>query len=177
MALGTFERNTLAVEQGLAKVRAANPEAVIVVGPYTPANVILRQAHRAGWSPRFLTVSFVGTEGLLQIGAQAAEGMIITQVVPPYDLTNLSTVKLYRDALAKSASYTAPSFVSLEGFVDRHGIWIDALRDAGRDLTREEIHLGLGRIFRRKISGWVLISRWLQPNEPPGSAFRVRHGD
>src|SRR5579862_3866963 len=34
VALGTFERNTIAVEQGLKKVRAANPEAVILVGPY-----------------------------------------------------------------------------------------------------------------------------------------------
>src|SRR4029077_1407711 len=95
----------------------SNPEAVIIVGPYAPANAILTQAHRAGWYPRFLTVSFVGTEGLLQLGAQAAEGMIITQVVPPYDLTNLPTVKLYREALEKNKG-TKPSFVSLEGFVD-----------------------------------------------------------
>jgi ABC-type branched-subunit amino acid transport system substrate-binding protein len=83
VAVGSFERNTIAVEQGLKKVRAADPEAVIVVGPYTPVNVILRQAHGAGWHPRFLTVSFVGTEGLLKIGYQAAEDLIITQVVDP----------------------------------------------------------------------------------------------
>src|SRR5580704_10509149 len=150
VALGTFERNTIAVEQGLKTVRAANPEAVIVVGPYTPVNVILRQAHEAGWHPRFLTVSFVGTEGLLRIGPQAAEGLIITQVVPPYDRTDLPTVKLYRDALEKSAGYSVPSFVSLEGFVDAM-VLADALRAAGRDLTREKFISALENIHQKDI--------------------------
>jgi ABC-type branched-subunit amino acid transport system substrate-binding protein len=150
VALGTFERNTIAVEQGLKNVRAANPEAVIVVGPYLPVNVILRQAHDSGWHPRFLTVSFVGTEGLLRIGPQAAEGLIITQVVPPYDRTDLPTVKLYRDAIEKSPGYTAPSFVSLEGFVDAM-VLVDALRDAGRDLTREKFVSALEKIRQKDI--------------------------
>jgi branched-chain amino acid transport system substrate-binding protein len=150
VALGTFERNTMAVEQGLKMVRAANPEAVIVVGPYTPVNIILRQAHDAGWHPRFLTVSFVGTEGLLKIGPQAAEGLIITQVVPPYDRTDLPTVKLYREALGRSAGYTPPSFVSLEGFVDAM-VLVGALRDAGRDLTREKFISALENIHQKDI--------------------------
>ena len=73
VALGKFERNTLAVEQGIKDVRAGNPEAVVLVGPYAPVNAILKQAHAGGWHPRFLTVSFVGTEGLLRIGAEDAE--------------------------------------------------------------------------------------------------------
>jgi len=151
VALGTFERNTIAVEQGLKAVRAANPEAVILVGPYAPVNAILRQAHGSGWRPRFLTVSFVGTEGLLQIGAQDAEGMIITQVVPPYDRTDLPTVKLYRQALLENgAANTEPSFVSLEGFVDAM-VLVDALRDAGRDLTREKFIAALENIHQKNI--------------------------
>src|SRR5262249_2460040 len=110
---------------------------------------ILTQAHRAGWHPRFLTVSFVGTEGLLQMGAQAAEGMIITQVVPPYDLTNLPTVKLYREALEKNKG-AKPSFVSLEGFVDAK-VLVDALRDAGRDLTREKFIAALENVRQKDI--------------------------
>ena len=113
VALGTFERNTLAVEAGIKEVRAANPEAVILVGPYAPVNAILKQAHAAGWHPRFLTVSFVGTEGLINIGKQDAEGIVITQVMPPYDRTDLPTVKLYREALQKYMGNTQPNFVSL----------------------------------------------------------------
>jgi branched-chain amino acid transport system substrate-binding protein len=150
VALGTFERNTLAVEQGMKQVRAANPEAVILAGPYAPVNAVLKTAHAEGWHPRFLTVSFVGTEGLLRIGAQNAEGMIITQVVPPYDRTDLPTVKLYREALTKYMGNTEPSFVSLEGFVDAM-VLVDALRDAGRDLTRDKLISALVSINRKDI--------------------------
>jgi branched-chain amino acid transport system substrate-binding protein len=150
MALGTFEHNTLAVEQGIKQVRAANPEAVILAGPYAPVNAILKQAHAAGWHPRFLAVSFVGTEGLLRIGAENAEGMIITQVVPTYDRMDLPTVKLYRDALRKYMGNAEPSFVSLEGFVDAM-VLVTALRDAGRDLTRDKLVSALATMNRRDI--------------------------
>jgi branched-chain amino acid transport system substrate-binding protein len=150
VALGTFERNTLDVDQGIKDVRGSEPEAVVLVGPYAPVNAILKRAHAAGWHPRFLTVSFVGTEGLLRIGAQDAEGMIITQVVPPYDRTDLPTVKLYREALEKHMGNTQPSFVSLEGFVDAMVV-VDGLRAAGRDLTREKLVAALEAIHHKDI--------------------------
>jgi len=150
VATGTFERNTLDVAAGIKEVRAANPEAVVLVGPYAPVNAILKEAHASAWHPRFLTVSFVGTEGLLRIGAQDAEGLVITQVVPPYDRTDLPTVKLYREALQKYMGNTQPSFVSLEGFVDAM-VLADALRLAGHDLTREKLVTALESIHKKDI--------------------------
>ena len=145
VALGTFQRNTLEVEQGLDKVRAANPEAVILVGPYAPVAAIIKKAHATGWNPLFLTVSFVGTEALVRAAGNDAEGMIITQVVPPYDRTEIPTVKLYRDALNKYMGGTPPSFVSFEGFVDAMVI-VEGLKRAGPDLTREKFISGIESI-------------------------------
>lgn len=155
-ALGTFQRNTLDISSGLNEVRDAKPEAVIVVGPYAPVAAILKQAQASGWHPLFLTVSFVGTEGLISAAGSDAEGVVITQVVPPYDRTDLPTIKLYRDALDQYMSGTSPSFVSLEGFVDAM-VLVEGLRVAGKDLTREKfisaiesLHdhdMGLGRDF------------------------------
>lgn len=150
VALGTFERNTLNVEQGVKAVRAGNPEAVVLVGPYAPVAAILKHAHAEGWHARFLTVSFVGTEGLLRAAPQDADGIIITQVVPPYDRTDLPTVKLYRDALMKYMGNTQPSFVSLEGFVDGM-VLVDGLRAAGRNLTREKLITSLEAIHNKDL--------------------------
>jgi len=150
VALGTFERNTLDVDAGIKEVRAANPEAVVLVGPYAPVNAILKKAHASGWHPRFLTVSFVGTEGLLNIAGGDAEGMIITQVMPPYDRTDLPTIKLYRDALEKYMGNTEPTFVSLEGFVDAM-VLTDGLRDAGRDLTRGKLISSLESMHHKNL--------------------------
>jgi branched-chain amino acid transport system substrate-binding protein len=138
IALGTFPRNTLDVAQGIKMVREAKPEAVILVGPYAPVAAILKAAHAEDWDPLFLTVSFVGTEGLVRAAEKNADGIIITQVVPAYDRTDLPTIKLYRSALEKYMSSVPPSFVSLEGFVDAM-VLVEGLKRAGRDLNREKL--------------------------------------
>lgn len=140
--LGTFERNTLDVSAGWKAVRDARPEAVIVAGPYAPMAAVLKEAHASGWHPLFLTVSFVGTEGLIRAAGADAEGVVITQVVPDYERTDLPTIRLYRSALEKYMSGTSPSFVSLEGFVDAM-VMVEGLKAAGRDLTREKFIGGI----------------------------------
>ena len=135
--LGKFVRNTLDVGKAIEDVHAANPQAVIFASPYAPAAQILKQTHAQSWRPIFLTVSFVGTEALIKAAGSDAEGVVITQVVPPYDRTELPTVKLYRESIAKYMSSTQPSFVSLEGFVDALVV-ANGLRKAGADLTREK---------------------------------------
>jgi len=113
----------------------------------------LKQAHGKGWKPLFLTVSFVGTDELLQDAGTDAEGMVITQVVPPYYLTDMKTVAMYRRALQKYSPNARPNFVSLEGFVDAM-VLAEGLKRAGKDLTREglihaiegmhDVDMGLG---------------------------------
>jgi ABC-type branched-subunit amino acid transport system substrate-binding protein len=134
--LGTFTRNSTDITAGLREVMAAHPEAVIIAGPYAPAAAIVKQAHSDGWRPQFLTVSFVGTEEFIKEAGQDAEGTIITQVMPPYDHVEYPTVALYRKCLSKYSPGEAPTFVSLEGFVDAM-VLIEGLKRAGKDPTRE----------------------------------------
>jgi len=135
VATGSFERNTLDVEKGIAAVRSAKPDAVVLAGPYAPAAEILKKAHAQGWKPLFLAVSFVGTEALINAAGKESEGMVITQVVPPYDRLDLPTVRLYQECLTKYMSGTSPSFVSLEAFVDAMVI-TEGLRRTGAMPTR-----------------------------------------
>jgi branched-chain amino acid transport system substrate-binding protein len=149
-ALGTFQRNTLDVSAGIKAVRDAKPEAVVLAGPYAPVAAILKEAHASGWRPLFLTVSFVGTESLIRAAGPDAEGVVVTQVVPPYDRTELPTIKLYRDALDKYMSGTSPNFVSLEGFVDAM-VMVQALRGAGHDITREKFIAAIESLHNAEI--------------------------
>lgn len=138
VALGTFPRNTLDVGPAIKLVHAAHPRAVILVGPYAPVAEIVKRGRAEGWNPLYLTVSFVGTEAFIREAGKDAEGTIITQVVPPYDRTDLPTIKLYREALEKYNPGTAPNFVSLEGFVDAM-VLVEGLRRAGKDVTRSKL--------------------------------------
>jgi branched-chain amino acid transport system substrate-binding protein len=153
IAMASYQRQTAQVGGAIDTVKAANPDAVVVVGPANTVAPILKQSHAKGWKPLFLTVSFVGTDDLITEAGPDAEGMVITQVVPPYYLTDYKTVALYRRALSKYYPSAQPNFVSLEGFVDAM-VLVEGLKKAGKELTREglirgieslhEIDLGLG---------------------------------
>lgn len=145
VALGTYQRQTAQVSAAIDTVKAANPEAVVVVGPANTVAPILKQCHAKGWKPLFLTVSFVGTDDLITEAGPDAEGLVITQVVPPYYLTEMKSVALYRRMLAKYFPSAQPNFVSLEGFVDAM-VLVEGLKKAGRDLTREGLIRGIESI-------------------------------
>ena len=134
--VASYERQTAQVGGAIDTVRAANPDAVVVVGPANTVAPILKQAHAKGWKPLFLAVSFVGTDELISEAGPDAEGVVITQVVPPYYMTEFKSVALYRRALGKYFPSEQPNFVSLEGFVDAM-VMVEGLKRAGKDLTRE----------------------------------------
>jgi branched-chain amino acid transport system substrate-binding protein len=136
LAKASYVRQTNQVADAVDKIKAANPDAVVVVGPSNTVSPIIKQAHAKGWRPLFVTVSFVGTDELVHEAGPDAEGMVITQVVPPYYLTELKTIALYRGALQKYMPGSRPNLVSLEGFVDAM-VLVEGLKRAGKDLTRE----------------------------------------
>jgi branched-chain amino acid transport system substrate-binding protein len=145
VAVGSYQRQTAQVGGAIDTVKAANPDAVVVVGPSNTVAPILKQSHAKGWKPLFLTVSFVGTDELILEGGTDAEGVVITQVVPPYYLTDFKTVALYRRTLTKYFPNAQPNFVSLEGFVDAL-VLVEGLKRAGKDLTREGLIRGIESI-------------------------------
>jgi len=142
VAAASYPRQTADADAAIQSVHAAQPEAVVIVGPANTVAPIIKLAHSKGWSPLFVTVSFVGTDDLIKLAGQDAEGMVITQVVPPYYLTDLKTVALYRRTMSKFAPNEPPNFVSLEGFVDAM-VMVEGLKRAGKDLTREGLIRGI----------------------------------
>ena len=142
VATASYVRQSNDTASAIDKVRNSHPDAVIVVGPSNTVVPMVKAAHANGWKPLFVTVSFVGTDELIQEAGSDAEGMVITQVVPPYYLTDLKTVALYRRSMLKYMPSSKPNFVSLEGFVDAM-VMVEGLRKAGKDLTREGLIRGI----------------------------------
>src|SRR5439155_138074 len=103
VAAGSYQRQTAQVGGAIDTVKAANPEAVVLVGPANTVAPILKQSHARGWKPLFLTVSFVGTDDLIQEAGPDSDGMVITQVVPPYYLTDYKTVDRYAKVIHRHA--------------------------------------------------------------------------
>ena len=137
-AQATYPRQTTQVDAAIASVKGASPDAVVLVGPYASVAAIVKKSHALGWKPMFLTVSFVGTDELIKEAGADAEEVVVTQVVPPYYLTENPTVALYRRSLAKYSPQEKPSMVGLEGFVDAM-VLCDGIKNAGKELTRAKL--------------------------------------
>src|SRR5258708_1353639 len=71
---GSYHRQPPQHGGPVENVRAAKPDAVVLVGPANTVAPILKQSHAKGWKPMFLTVSFVGTDDLIaEAGADRSE--------------------------------------------------------------------------------------------------------
>lgn len=128
-----YPRNTVDVENAVARLLdpTLHPRAIIMIGAYKPCAKFIRLAKRHGLRTLFVNVSFVIGDSLLRELAGDAEGVVVTQVVPPID-SDVAAVREYRDAVAAGER----SFVSLEGFLAARA-FVEGLRRAGAGPTPE----------------------------------------
>ena len=114
-----YERNTLAVENALADMLLAQNDirAVIMVGTYAPCARFIRLARQYAFTPLFLNVSFVGSEMLQQQLGSAADGVLVTQVVPLLAQHEVPVVREYMAALHRFTPADKANYVGLEGYI------------------------------------------------------------
>jgi branched-chain amino acid transport system substrate-binding protein len=141
VATGTYIRGTLDVEDGLEKIMAAQAEAVVMIGTYEPCAKFIRLANARQFSPVFYNVSFVGADELARILGRIDETIIVTQVVPPPEVSDASTklwgAREYIQLLQQYYPSDHPNFVSLEGYINAK-VLVEGLKRAGRELDREK---------------------------------------
>ena len=170
-----YKRNTLDVDEGLAKIKAAQPDAVIFVGTYKPFSTIMKKARAAGIAAKFITVSFIGTSDFINEAGADGEGVYITQVMPsPADAAMPVVKQFQQDMKGADVNYT-----SLEGYVNAM-VLVEALKKAGPNPTRAGLvstlesmktdlggldigfsdakHQGSGQVFLTQVRGGKPVS-------------------
>jgi branched-chain amino acid transport system substrate-binding protein len=126
-----YKRNSLEVEEGLAKIKAAAPEGVVFVGTYKPFAALVKQAKAAGINSKFMTVSFIGTTDFIREAGADGEGVYITQVMPSPDNAGLPLIKQFHgDMKGGPVNYS-----SLEGYANA-AVLVEALRKSGATPSR-----------------------------------------
>ncbi len=165
-AEGTFERNTRAVGSAWRMLRRAEPEAIVMVGTYGPCAEFIKLAHRSGFHPTFVNVSFVGANALARELGPEGEGVIVSQVVPfPWD-RSLKLVADYQAAQQAFDPTLAPDFVSLEGYLSGR-LAAAALDQAGPNPTRAGLLRVINDIGRFDISGSLVTVGTHAIDTPP----------
>ena len=154
-AEGTFERNTRAVGSALRTLKRTEPEAVVMVGPYGPCAEFIKLAHKSGFNPIFVNVSFVGASALAKELGVEGSGVVVSQVVPfPWD-TSVKVVADYQAAERALDPALKPDFVSLEGYLSGRLV-AAALEIAGPNPTRAEMLRLINDVGRFDISGDIM---------------------
>lgn len=140
---GTYQRNTLNVENGLLEILNSRRQirAVIVVGSYKPAAKFIRFAQKLIPNAVFMNVSFVGCTNLAESLEGVEAEVYVTQVVPHYN-SGLELVDEYNEDLRKYFPGTAPDFVSLEGYIAAY-IFVQGLKNAKGDYSSDGIITGI----------------------------------
>ncbi len=137
-ATGTYERNTVAVASGLSSIASSKPDAVIMVGAYKACASFIKSAkNNAGTSDAvFCNISFVGTKALGKELGSAAEGCVVSQVVPyPWD-TSIPLVAEYTNTMTSAGKSDDIGFVSFEGYIAGK-LFCETLSNIKGEPTRE----------------------------------------
>ena len=153
-ASATFQRNTVAIKMALATMVEAEPDAIVVVGPYTPVAAFINQARAKGLNSVFATVSFVGTESLLERLSDGGQGVLVSQVMPHPAAEDMAVVQHCRELLQAHGGHKL-SYVSLEGCISAK-LMVEALQRAGSSPTRSSLLASLNGMSRLDLGGVVL---------------------
>ena len=136
VAIGIYPRNTKAIKTALLDLKQGEPDAVIMIGAYEPVAHLISWARHTNFNPKFMTVSFVGSNALARELGEFGEGVYVTQVVPfPWD-DSIPIVADYHQALQEYDPEVTPGFVSLEGYIAGRFV-IEVADRCGREIDRE----------------------------------------
>ncbi len=143
---GAYTRNYEDIIPAMEAIMTEKPQAVVMAGTYSACSKFIRTWKRkailAGnprnLAPVFMNVSFVGPDRLAAMLENYGNGVVVTQVVPPFSHgeANFGAVKEYLSMLDRHAPMTAPSAGSLEGYLATK-VFVEILKRNGKNLTRE----------------------------------------
>ncbi len=151
-ATSPLERETGDVGAAIKPILAAQPDAVVIISSYKPTAAVIKEMKKAGSSAQFFTVSFVGSRPLAwELGPHGA-GVMVTQVVP-FPWGGKMLIEREYQKLMTAGGATEYSFTSLEGFLAAK-IFVEGLKRAGKDLTREKLITALESMTNVDIEGF-----------------------
>ncbi len=141
---GAYERNTMNIDVGYAKIKETAPEAVVLVGAYKACAAFVKKAKADGLKTRIANISFVGTSSLVAEMGADGDDTYVSQVMPNPWKSQLQVVQDYRKDM-EAAGNKKLDYTSLEGYVSAL-VLVESLKSAGKDLTRENFQDAIRKV-------------------------------
>ena len=152
VAVTKFDRAKPDFAPLLPTLKAAAPQAVLVIGSGTAVVEGIRSLKAAGIGGQHLTLSNNASEGFVKLLGADAKGVVVSQVMP-----SSLNFGLVREAtqLAKARGLDDVSPAMLEGFAAAK-VLVEGLRRAAPRITRASLHQALDTLGRYDLGGLAL---------------------
>ncbi|RZT41023.1 ABC transporter substrate-binding protein [Cupriavidus agavae] len=160
-------RNTVEIGDAMQTAMKARPDAVVLISAYRTVGAFVKEALRRGYSGQFYNVSFVGTQALAREVGPQGSGVIISQVMPHPGNATLPVVREYLRLLQAAGKPNEFDYASIEGFIAAKA-FVEGLRRAGRDLTRERFVSAVEGMRNVDLGGFIVQ---FGPDSHVGSKF------
>ncbi|TWO69553.1 ABC transporter substrate-binding protein [Caenimonas sedimenti] len=163
-----YERNTDKVDAAVKTIKAADPQAIIMVAINRPAAAFAKQYREAGGGGQLLNISVVDPAEIVKLaGLKNAHGLGVSQVVPYPFMANIPVVREYQELLKKYAPNEQINYTSFEQFLGAK-VLVEGLKRAGPKPTRAKVVKALEGMERFDLGGW---SVGYSPTVRAGSKF------
>jgi ABC-type branched-subunit amino acid transport system substrate-binding protein len=151
VAVVSHVRGSVKLEEAVAAVAKAEPQAVVMVTLLDAGVAFIQQMKKTGRSPVFLTLSNNSSNAFIKNLGEDGWGVAVSQVSPyPFSGT-MPITKEFLDLVKGSKDVTA-SYSSMEGFISAK-VLVEGLRRAGPKPTREKLIAGLESMNRYDMGG------------------------
>jgi len=151
VAVANHERGTIKVEEAVATIAKAQPQAVIMTVLADAGVAFVKQMKKAGQSPLFMSLSNNSSNAFIKNLGEDGPGVAVSQVSPyPFSAT-IPIVKEFQDSI-KGKQDVAASYASMEGFIAAK-VLVEGLKRAGPKPTREKLVAALESMNRFDLGG------------------------
>lgn len=134
LAEAAIDNRSADVTQQIEQLRKAQPQLVLLVSNAKAAAGFVTGARARGFQPTFVSLSNTSSASYIQDLGKAAEGVVVTQVMPSPYAGRVRLVSEFREAAAQTPKL-AVSHASLQGYATAKFIH-EALRRAGPGVDR-----------------------------------------
>ncbi|HEU5177021.1 MAG TPA: ABC transporter substrate-binding protein [Burkholderiales bacterium] len=166
VAVVSHQRGSTKLEEAVAAVAKADPQAVIMVTLADAGVAFVKQMKAAGKSPMFLTLSNNSSNAFIKNLGDDGHGLAVSQV-SPYPFSGSEPLTREFLGLIKDKKDLAPSYSSMEGFIAAK-VLVEGLRRAGKQPTREKLIAGLESMKAYDLGG---VDVTYGPNLRTGTSY------
>lgn len=133
---GLYDKVAVPMASALTNIMEGNPEVIVVGAPHPVGSEFVTMARKQGVKAHIAASSFSGGHRLVEAVGPAAEGIIMTRVVPELEDLSLPITRECKEAIQKYPEEVGFNAFTMEGCIAAKSI-VMALGSAGNPPTRQ----------------------------------------